>query len=216
MPFSAPGARFPGQYYDAESGLHYNTFRDYDPTTGRYIESDPIRLRGGVNTYGYVGGNPLSHIDPYGLQEPGLVTCVAGPNPVCGTFILITTCKWILIRAGIILATGIVMNAGCNEEKCKDIPQNQPPFRGEPGSTVRGGTGSRTYGPDGYPGTDRDWPHPDEGPPGNDDHCHDWCRPPDGGPPIGPKGEPNPYRGNPRLPIPSDPPPPRGPNVPIP
>ncbi len=62
----AMGLRFPGQYYDSETGLHYNYFRDYDPSIGRYAESDPIGLGGGINTYAYVGGNPVLYYDKDG------------------------------------------------------------------------------------------------------------------------------------------------------
>jgi RHS repeat-associated protein len=69
--------RMPGQYFDQETGTFYNYFRDYDPALGRYIESDPIGLGGGVNTYSYVRASPLMYIDPYGLQST-----LACANPV--------------------------------------------------------------------------------------------------------------------------------------
>ena len=58
--------RFPGQYFDQETGLHYNYFRTYNPGTGRYVESDPVGLAGGINTYGYAFQNPLVYYDPDG------------------------------------------------------------------------------------------------------------------------------------------------------
>ena len=80
----------PGQYFDQETNLHYNYFRDYDPTTGRYIESDPIGLRSGPNTYAYVGNNALRWMDPFGLarSRKGLpsvkvLPCDEDANQVC-------------------------------------------------------------------------------------------------------------------------------------
>ena len=75
--FSFP-LRFAGQYYDRETNLHYNYFRDYDPSIGRYIESDPAGLGGGVNTYTYVNGNPISFVDPKGLWP--MYGCWTGSN----------------------------------------------------------------------------------------------------------------------------------------
>jgi RHS repeat-associated protein len=68
--------RFPGQLYDAETGTYYNINRNYDPTLGRYVQSDPIGIKGGINTYMYVAANPLTERDPTGLERETIC-----PNP---------------------------------------------------------------------------------------------------------------------------------------
>ena len=61
--------RYPGQYYDAESGTNYNMFRTYEPATGRYLQSDPTGLDGDISTYAAVSNSPLNRIDPDGLRD---------------------------------------------------------------------------------------------------------------------------------------------------
>jgi RHS repeat-associated protein len=78
--------RFPGQYFDVESGMHHNYFRDYESSTGRYIESDPVGLRGGISIYSYAGAHPLTMVDPKGLKSCGqcaTVDCLLYGGNVC-------------------------------------------------------------------------------------------------------------------------------------
>ncbi len=125
-------SRFPGQYLDSETGLYYNYFRDYDPSIGRYIQSDPIGLNGGMNTYAYVGGNPHKYSDPLGLvyglgggpySQVNLVSALAkedtfSPNSEC-----VMKCKVVstpvclsIGTAGASFTAGIGIGAGfiCN------------------------------------------------------------------------------------------------------
>ncbi|RLB33025.1 MAG: hypothetical protein DRH12_18870, partial [Deltaproteobacteria bacterium] len=68
--------RFPGQYFDNETGLHYNYFRHYHPGIGRFIEPDPIGLRGGINLYAYAFNDPVNIVDPTG--QFGLAGIIIG------------------------------------------------------------------------------------------------------------------------------------------
>lgn len=68
---------FPGQFHDLETELYYNYFRYYDSSTGRYIQSDPLGLAAGTNTFSYVRGNPISRYDPFGLKD----TCTCTTTP---------------------------------------------------------------------------------------------------------------------------------------
>jgi RHS repeat-associated protein len=82
--------RFPGQYYDSETGLHYNYLRYYHPETGRYLTTDPIGLDGEINLFWYVGNNPINLIDFYGLtvsctysQSSGRLICYDDNDDPC-------------------------------------------------------------------------------------------------------------------------------------
>jgi RHS repeat-associated protein len=90
--------RFPGQVFDGQAGLHQNAFRDFDPASGRYVESDPLGLKAGINTYTYVADQPTRRIDPSGLftLNPGaswsMVDSLPGRDGGLTNYIMKTRC----------------------------------------------------------------------------------------------------------------------------
>ena len=74
--------RFPGQWFQSESGLHQNWMRDYDPTTGRYIQADPLGLVDGASVYGYARQNPGRYVDPRGEQANAASSSIASASSV--------------------------------------------------------------------------------------------------------------------------------------
>jgi RHS repeat-associated protein len=144
IPFTL-NLRFPGQYFDRETNLHYNYFRDYDPLTGRYVQADPIGLAGGGNLFGYANQSPLSYIDSDGLN-PAVYLCVVCPE-CC-----------------VVAAAGAIIWGIC-ENRAKN-----PPDIGPPNGWIQGPRRGRKYGPDGLPEYDIDKPHQGN----NQDHVHEW------------------------------------------
>jgi len=101
--------RFAGQYFDSETGLHYNYFRYYDPQTGRYTTSDPIGLAGGINTYGYVYNNPLLYTDSKGLlvDTTGVYTGAVAAGAATGTSAAVAG---VAVAGGVGVAIGLGIN----------------------------------------------------------------------------------------------------------
>ena len=106
---------FPGQYWDDEKQSWYNYFRDYDSTTGRYLQSDPIGLVGGINTYTYALNNSIKYYDPNGLSVFALIGCGGGLNAAVGTMNEVQAQLMQLVLDGVLVKKG-TSSSGCDED----------------------------------------------------------------------------------------------------
>jgi len=113
--------RLPGQRYDKETGLAYNMAREYASDTGRYIQSDPIGLRGGLNTYSYALQSPLSNIDPTGEAAAGAAV-VGGVALVCLRFPQLCATGIRVVGGAIGAAVGYALK----EKECPPSENNEP------------------------------------------------------------------------------------------
>ena len=166
---------FPGQYWDEDTGLFYNYFRDYDPSIGRYIQSDPIGLFGGLNTYAYVMNNPMSFVDPYGLsmwrwaragaghgaRTGGTIGSAGGgigaaPGAVIGALI-----GGAVGAGGYLLADKVFneMSDGENEASEAESGESSDGGECEEGESESSGEGQRGLPTEGEPGEWVDHPH---------------------------------------------------------
>ena len=113
LPYGAPHSitgsltqnlRFPGQFFQIESGLHYNWHRHYDPTLGRYTQGDPLGFVDGPSVYAYAKNNPVMYTDPDGRFVPLIVGAVIG----AGLEYLTNPCA----SAGDLLTAGLLGSVG--------------------------------------------------------------------------------------------------------
>jgi RHS repeat-associated protein len=145
--------RFPGQRYDAVTKLFQNGWRDYDPSSGRYVQSDPIGLAGGISTYAYVGSNPYVRIDLQGLDD---TQCMYNPA-ACGWHPKLVASNanvgvggWGNVLGGYgSVEYGIAFDSNLNvcgyQQLCGGLIVGLP-VQGEIGASVGAGTGSLSSG----------------------------------------------------------------------